>query len=221
MFDENDITFAMRLKKLREYNNLTQTDLSEIVGYKNYSTVSKWESGASLPRGKELKILSEYFGVSTDYLLGMDKLKESKIITIYNKLSYISKQRLYDFAARLLTEQFLSSETEPTEDVLKIVYRNTDKKIKPIPRNANLYFTVEEDALEPFLKKGEIVFIQETDVVGDGEVAIAEDQHSNLFLGKIKCDYDNQKMIFKPLNKNYDSKTYDANQINIFGKVLK
>ena len=44
-----------------------------MLGYKNYTTVSKWESGDSLPRGKELKLLAEIFNISTDYMLGIEK----------------------------------------------------------------------------------------------------------------------------------------------------
>ena len=71
MKDLHDMVFALRLKEQRERKNLTQTSLAELLGYKNYTTISKWESGDSIPRGRELKWLAEYFGVTTDYLLGL------------------------------------------------------------------------------------------------------------------------------------------------------
>lgn len=53
---DHGMVFGERLKRLRERKGLTQTELAEFMGYKNYTTVTKWESGSSLPRGKELKM---------------------------------------------------------------------------------------------------------------------------------------------------------------------
>lgn len=67
--------FSERLKQARIEKNYTQTELAELLGYSNYTTVSKWESGDSLPRGKELKKLAKLFNLSTDYLLGLSDEK--------------------------------------------------------------------------------------------------------------------------------------------------
>ena len=42
---ENKKIFANRLKEAREHKKMTQTELAEAVGYKNYTTITKWESG--------------------------------------------------------------------------------------------------------------------------------------------------------------------------------
>ena len=63
---------GQRIKQLRFKMNVSQKKLSKDLGYKTYTTVSKWESDASLPPGKELTKLAEYFNVTTDYLLGLD-----------------------------------------------------------------------------------------------------------------------------------------------------
>lgn len=65
---------GQRIKNLRFKNNVSQKELSKDLGYKTYTTVSKWESNASLPPGKELTKLAEYFNVTTDYLLGLDDM---------------------------------------------------------------------------------------------------------------------------------------------------
>ncbi len=62
---------GQRIKALREKHNISQKELSKDLGYKTYTTVSKWEANASLPPGKELTKLARYFNVSTDYLLGL------------------------------------------------------------------------------------------------------------------------------------------------------
>ncbi len=43
----------------------------------NRSSVAKWKSG-SIPNGSTLNLLADYFGVSTDYLLGNRKEPASK-----------------------------------------------------------------------------------------------------------------------------------------------
>lgn len=61
----------MRIKELRDRENLSQRQLSEILKV-DRTTVNKWESGTSYPTVPMLTAISEYFGVSTDYVLGID-----------------------------------------------------------------------------------------------------------------------------------------------------
>lgn len=74
MKDTHGTIFAQRLKNLRETKNLTQTELAEMLGYKNYTTVSKWESGDSLPRGKSLNYLLKYLIYLQTICLGLKKI---------------------------------------------------------------------------------------------------------------------------------------------------
>lgn len=111
MKDTHGIIFAQRLKKLRAGKNLTQTELAEMLGYKNYTTVSKWESGDSLPRGKELKLLAEIFDISTDYLLGLDNTlsQPSTTLTLVKettaKLEESRQKNVLSYAEHQLKEQ--------------------------------------------------------------------------------------------------------------------
>lgn len=70
--EDDYVTPGERIKVLRTKNDISQKKLSHDLGYKTYTTISKWESDASLPPGKELKNLATYFQVSTDYILGLD-----------------------------------------------------------------------------------------------------------------------------------------------------
>lgn len=44
-----------RVRELRESQNMTQTELAEMLGMKTYTTVSKWEKNENFPKGKDLK----------------------------------------------------------------------------------------------------------------------------------------------------------------------
>ena len=86
-------TSGERIKRLRLTNNVSQQELSADLGYKTYTTVSKWESDSSLPPGKELIKLANYFDVTTDYLLGLDVFPSEYIVNdnqVTIELDYIN-----------------------------------------------------------------------------------------------------------------------------------
>ncbi|EPT35853.1 MULTISPECIES: helix-turn-helix domain-containing protein [Streptococcus] len=109
-----------RVRKLREGHNMTQTELSEILGMKTYTTVSKWEKNENFPKGKDLKKLAEIFNVTSDYLLGLTDNRLGKItthseqpqiISVYNKLEQSRQEKVLDFAKGQLEEQESSKVT--------------------------------------------------------------------------------------------------------------
>ncbi len=63
--------FAERLRELREERGLTQQQLSKLTKISNAS-ISRWEHGLTDVFGDSLIILSKFFGVSSDYLLGLE-----------------------------------------------------------------------------------------------------------------------------------------------------
>ena len=57
------------IKKLREDNKLSQSELADNIGINN-SVLSRIESGDRQLRDDELIKIADFFNVSTDYLLG-------------------------------------------------------------------------------------------------------------------------------------------------------
>lgn len=62
--------FGERLKQLRESKDITQQDLADILGV-SVGTIGMYEIDKRMPNNKNRKKLAEYFGVSSDYLLGL------------------------------------------------------------------------------------------------------------------------------------------------------
>lgn len=62
------MTFGEKLQRLRKARGWTQEQLAEQVSVSRQS-LSKWESDAALPDTANVIVLSDLFGVSTDYLL--------------------------------------------------------------------------------------------------------------------------------------------------------
>lgn len=64
--------FPDRMKCLREGAKLTQSDVAKALNLTR-SSVNSWEMGGSTPSAKYVVELAKLFGVSTDYLLGMEE----------------------------------------------------------------------------------------------------------------------------------------------------
>ncbi|HIB1817606.1 TPA: helix-turn-helix domain-containing protein, partial [Enterococcus faecalis] len=150
MKDTHGIIFAQRLKNLREKRNLTQTELAEMLGYKNYTTVSKWESGDSLPRGKELKLLAEIFNISTDYMLGIEKnIKPvSSIEETYNQLEPERQKIVYDTAKEQLAQQ-----NKTSNNVVNINKKKYDTLAAHSPDPDKVFTDEEKLNINQFLDK--------------------------------------------------------------------
>lgn len=73
----NQNFLGSRIRELRILNKVTQIEVANVLGLSD-SLVCKLERGKYPLNTDKLLKLSEYFGVSTDYLLG-----RQRIITIY------------------------------------------------------------------------------------------------------------------------------------------
>lgn len=64
--------FAERLKELRIEKNVSIMVLGKAINVSDAS-VCRWENGISDIKSDQLILLSQYFGVTTDYLLGLEQ----------------------------------------------------------------------------------------------------------------------------------------------------
>ena len=74
-----------KLYKLRKNSGLSQEQLAEQLNVSRQA-ISKWESGTAVPESEKLITISNYFGVSVDYLLKdeEDQVKPTGSITEEN-----------------------------------------------------------------------------------------------------------------------------------------
>lgn len=75
--------FSNRLISLRKERGLTQEDLANII-QKKRSTVSGYETEGKEPDLETVCLLAEYFGVSSDYLLGMSAYRNHTETVFFN-----------------------------------------------------------------------------------------------------------------------------------------
>ena len=71
--------FRDNIRRLRKQRSLTQEALADFLGV-SFQAVSKWERCESYPDIELLPAIAGFFGVSTDYLLGVDKVKNEEEI---------------------------------------------------------------------------------------------------------------------------------------------
>lgn len=73
--------FGQKLQQLRNDKELTQMQLSKILGIKR-ALLSNYERGATLPSVRNLIKIADYFNVSTDFLLGRLMAQTSDIVDL-------------------------------------------------------------------------------------------------------------------------------------------
>lgn len=64
-------TFNERLRELRERNKISAKALGQAIGVSDVAILN-WENNVNDVKSEYLVKLAQYFGVSTDYLLGLE-----------------------------------------------------------------------------------------------------------------------------------------------------
>ena len=77
----NVCDFGTVLKQLRKSHNLKQKEFGFQLGLSK-AVVSKYENGMGYPTFDTLILIADYFNVTTDYLLGVEKSKTLDVSTL-------------------------------------------------------------------------------------------------------------------------------------------
>ena len=100
--------FNEKLRNLREYQELSQADVSKKIGLQK-STYIRYETGASEPNFRTLKKLANFFDVSIDYLLENDR-------------GCIETMETVDFETLILHGKYTIKSKFPTESERKMLH---------------------------------------------------------------------------------------------------
>lgn len=234
-------SIGQRIRNLREMKNMTQTELSQSLGMKTYTTVSKWESDDNFPKGRDLKKLSELFGVSSDYLLGLNTNKNvPSIETIYNQLEKPRQTKVYNFAEQQLEEQNSNVVQFPIQNNHEEVqaylsagtgilnYYEADKDIVEVPADApehDWIFKIVGDSMKPLFDTGDIVYVDEfkqgTDTIQNGRIYVVE-VDGEAYIKKVYVYEETQTLRLVSLNKDYTDLLFrfEDSDIKFIGRVI-
>lgn len=107
--------FGKRLKKIRETNNMLQSDLAKKINLSS-SAVSMYELGERDPDTETLKKIADVLNVSTDYLLGRTDKPQ---IDIFDKPMTL--------AASMKNNADLSEISEHDKDIIRTLIEQMKK----------------------------------------------------------------------------------------------
>ena len=236
-----------RVRKLREGRNMTQTELSEILGMKTYTTVSKWEKNENFPKGKDLKKLAEIFNVTSDYLTD-DKLKKitthekTEIISIYDQLEEPRQEKVLNYAKEQLEDQENSNiisifnKPQDNEDYITDyveglvaaghgtfqednLHMEVKLRAEDVPEDYDTIAKVAGDSMEPLIEDNDLLFIKVTSQVDINSIGIFQVNGKN-FVKKLKRDYDGSWYL-QSLNSGYEEIHLTENDdIRTIGEVV-
>ena len=100
--------FNERIKSLRERENLTQKEMADILAISK-STYVKYERGEREPRYGTLVALSQYFDVTTDYILGKSDEENPHI------------ERINELGSFINSNEFIAAQGENLKNVQKMI----------------------------------------------------------------------------------------------------
>ena len=173
------------------------------------STFSTWKKKDAAPDRKYLVALSDYLGLSTDYILTGEK-------------EDIKKIKLDDepIQIRVLGKVAAGVPIEAVEDVIG------EETISKKMAETGDYFglRISGDSMEPTIHHGSIVIVRQQDDVENGDIAIVIVNGEDATCKKIE-KFENGIMLV-PINKAYEEKFYTNEEIEklpvrIIGKVVE
>lgn len=89
------MTLGEKITLLRGQNKMSQGDLAEKLEVSRQS-VSKWETGASVPELDKLIMMSKLFNVTLDELVGADFIPENAANNAEPQMTYIIREKQRD-----------------------------------------------------------------------------------------------------------------------------
>lgn len=102
-------------------NDITTYKMSKDTGI-SQTTFSNWKSGRSTPKQDKLKIIADYFGVTVDYLMGVEK-DERVQYYLNDETAKIAQEVFEDKNLRLLFDASRNAKPEDIKFVAEMLQR--------------------------------------------------------------------------------------------------
>lgn len=218
--------FNERLKLLRRETGLSQQDFSKQLGISK-SSVNMYERGEREPGIETLEAIADYFNVDMDYLLGKSEHRNKtawleeidKSVDLDILRSQVKFENLFPIEKKrfpLLGEIACGKPIVANEE--RELYVEAGASIQ-----ADFCLRARGDSMTGArIYDGDIVFIQQADMVEDGEIAavIIEDEAT---LKRVSYYPEKDLLILKAENSKYEDLIYsgeELNHIRILGRAV-
>ncbi len=193
----------LRLREARKAKGLTQVEVSRIIGI-SQNGYSDWETGKNRVDARSLGRLAELYGVTVNYLLGIDEndapVKGVRIPVLGSVAAGI-----------------------PIEAIQDIVdYEEIDADMAA----AGEYFglRIKGSSMEPRIREGDVVIVRRQEEAETGDTVVVLVNGDSATVKRIKIEPNGIALI--PNNPAYDTRFYSAAEVellpvHIIGKVVE
>lgn len=223
------------IAKHRKEHKIKQSELALKLEYYDIfvkpNTVSAWESGLSIPNSKQLLAICEILNiydiytefVSPNPINPFRNLNETGVAKVMDYIHLLEKSGEYKTAdiipIHILRERkvFYTTVSAGTGSFLDgedyEIYTSPD-----IPEEASFGVYVSGDSMEPRYHNEELIWIEQTEQLEDGEIGIFY-LDGNAYVKKFQNNENGTYLV--SLNKKYDPiPVTENNSFKIFGRVL-
>lgn len=226
--------------KIRYYRtklNLTQDQLGEKLNTKK-ATISNYETGYRTPKQDDLFEIAHILNISIDDLFPTRNNKKNDITSIYNKLTPPRQNNVLKYAMNQLEEQNSKGDNivdinSYKQDKIAVNVNGcvsagvgerlhgetlfTEMVKAPIPAH-DFALKVNGDSMEPMFKDGEIIFVEKTHNIKNGQIGIFIIEEE-AYVKKVFVEDDRLTLV--SLNKDYDDLHFYKNEsVKLVGKVI-
>ena len=223
------------IAKHRKEHKIKQSELALKLEYYDIfvkpNTVSAWESGLSIPNSKQLLAICEILNIYDIYTEFVNpnpinpfrNLNETGVAKVMDYIHLLEKSGEYKTAdiipIHILRERkvFYTTVSAGTGSFLDgedyEMYKSPD-----IPEEASFGVYVSGDSMEPRYHNEELIWIEQTEQLEDGEIGIFY-LDGNAYVKKFQNNENGTYLV--SLNKKYDPiPVTENNSFKIFGRVL-
>ena len=193
----------LRLREARKAKGLTQVEVSRIIGI-SQNGYSDWETGKNRVDARSLGRLAELYGVTVNYLLGIDEndapVKGVRIPVLGSVAAGI-----------------------PIEAIQDIVdYEEIDADMAAVGEYFGL--RIKGSSMEPRIREGDVVIVRRQEEAETGDTVVVLVNGDSATVKRIKIEPNGIALI--PNNPAYDTRFYSAAEVEllpvrIIGKVVE
>lgn len=197
------------IKYLRSQRGYSQEELAKALGYKSYTTITKWESGVSEPTLKMTNEIAKFFNISVNELcytrLNAPKknndVRKGVAINVYGRV-----------AAGIPLEMI--------EDIIDI-----EEIPEEMARTGEFFgLQIKGDSMEPKFSEGDVVIVRQQDDAESGDIIIATINGDEATCKRLRKYRDGIELISN--NPSYEPMFFSNNDIinkpvKIIGRVVE
>lgn len=185
-----------KLRELREINQIERPDVARALGLP-YTTYTNYETNQREPKQSQLLLMADYFGVSTDYLLGREATKASP-----------ANLKRSPIRIRVLGRVPAGLPIEAIEEVLD--WEDLDPR-GYTPSGQFFGLRVMGDSMYPEYLDGDTIIIEQSSTAETGQDVVAYVNGYDATLKKF-IRYENGSIELRPINPNYPTKIFTATE---------